>query len=173
MAAYSEGVGVVMEFPVSGEGPVTGRGRYYEDIVVGEVRESSTRTVTREELIEFASRYDPQYFHVDAAAAADSIFGEIVASGIHGAALWRQLDHEIGGDIRWICGVAWEDARWPNPIRAGDTLRARYEMLAKRRSRSDAKRGVVECRYALLNQRGETAFTCRSINLIEVREPIA
>lgn len=144
-------------------------GRYYEDIVVGEVRESSTRRVTREELLEFASRYDPQYFHADPAAAAGSIFGEIIASGIHGAALWRRLDHEISGDIRWICGVAWEEVRWPNPIRAGDELKARSETLAKRRSRSDPSRGVVECRYSLLNQRGELVFVCRSVNLIEVR----
>jgi len=94
-------------------------GRYYEDIVVGEVRESSTRKVTLEELLEFATRYDPQYFHADPAAAAGSIFGEIVASGIHGAAIWRRLDHEISSDIRWICGFAWEEVRWPNPIRAG------------------------------------------------------
>ncbi len=144
-------------------------GRYYEDIVVGEVRESSTRRVTREELLEFASRYDPQYFHADPAAAAGSIFGEIIASGIHGAALWRRLDHEISGDIRWICGVAWEDVRWPNPIRAGDELRARSETLSKRLSRSEPARGVVECRYSLLNQRGEPVFVCRSVNLIETR----
>lgn len=148
-------------------------GRCYEDIVLGEVRESSSRTVTREELLEFASRYDPQYFHVDPAAAAGSVFGDIIASGIHAAALWRRLDHEISGDIRWICGVAWEEARWPNPIRAGDALRARSEYLAKRRSRADPARGIVECRYTLLNQRAETVFTCRSINLIEVREPHA
>ncbi len=147
-------------------------GRYYEDIVIGEVRESSVRQVSREELLEFATRYDPQYFHADPAAAAGSMFGEIVASGIHGAALWRRLDHEIGGDIRWICGVAWEEVRWPHPIRAGDELRARSEILAKRRSRSDAARGIVECRYSLLNQRNEVAFTCRSVNLIEVRAPL-
>ena len=147
-------------------------GRYYEDIVVGEVRESSTRKVTLEELLEFATRYDPLYFHADPAAAAGSIFGEIVASGIHGAAIWRRLDHEISSDIRWICGIAWEEVRWPNPIRAGDELRARSEMLAKRPSRSDPTRGVVECRYSLLNQTNQTAFTCRSINLIEVREPV-
>ncbi len=144
-------------------------GRYYQDIVIGEVRESSARKVTREELLEFAIRYDPQYFHANPAAAAGSIFGEIIASGIHGAALWRRLDHEISGDIRWICGIAWEDVRWPNPIRAGDELRARSEILGKRPSRTDPARGVVECRYTLLNHRDETVFTCRSVNLIEVR----
>lgn len=144
-------------------------GRYYEELLIGEVRESSARMVTLDELLEFAGRYDPQYFHADPIAAKQSIFGQVIASGIHSAALWRTLDHEISGDIHWICGVAWEDVRWPNPVRAGDTLRARAEALAKRVSRKDPKRGIVEYRYTLLNQRGETAFTCRSINIVARR----
>jgi acyl dehydratase len=144
-------------------------GRYYEDLIIGEVRESRARTVTLEELLEFAKRYDPQYFHADPIAAKRSIFGEVIASGIHSAAIWRALDHEISGDIQWICGVAWEDVRWPNPVRAGDTLRARSEPLAKRLSGKDPKRGIVEYRYTLLNQRAEIAFTCRSINIVALR----
>lgn len=144
-------------------------GRFYDDIVIGESRESGTRTVTQEELIEFATRYDPQYFHTDPVAARDSIFGELIASGIHSAALWRILDHEISGDIRWICGVAWEDVRWPRPVHAGDTLRARAEALSKRLSRTDPSRGVVVYQYTLLNQRNETVFSCRSVNLIANR----
>lgn len=143
--------------------------RYYEDLVVGEVLESQPRTVSLEELLEFARRYDPQYFHTDPDAATSSIFGEVIASGIHSAALWRRLDHEISGNVRWICGVAWDEVRWPNPIRAGDALRARSELLAKRLSGTDAGRGITEYRYALLNQRGEIAFTCRSINLVALR----
>ena len=144
-------------------------GRYYEDLVIGEVRESSARRITLDELLDFATRYDPQYFHADPAAARESIFGEVIASGIHSAALWRSLDHEISGDIRWICGVAWEEVRWPHPVRAGDTLRARSETLAKRPSSKDPARGIVELRYTLLNQRDEIAFTCRSINLVARR----
>jgi acyl dehydratase len=144
-------------------------GRYYEDLLIGEVRESSARIVTLDELLEFARRYDPQYFHADPIAAKQSIFGEVIASGIHSAALWRALDHEISGDIHWICGVAWEEVRWPNPVRAGDSLRARAEALAKRLSNKDPKRGIVEYRYTLLNQRDETAFTCRSINIVALR----
>jgi acyl dehydratase len=143
--------------------------RFFEDIVIGEMRESKSRVVSKEELIEFATRYDPQYFHADPLAAQGSIFGELIASGIHTVALWRILDHEISGDIRWICGVAWEEVRWPKPVRAGDSLRARAEPLAKRLSRTDPSRGVVECRYTLLNQRDDTVFTCRSINLVEIR----
>jgi acyl dehydratase len=144
-------------------------GRYYEDLVIGEVRESSARRISLDELLEFATRYDPQYFHADPVAARESIFGEVIASGIHSAALWRALDHEISGDIRWICGVAWEDVRWPHPVRAGDSLRARAETLAKRPSGKDPARGIVELRYSLLNQRDEIAFTCRSINLVARR----
>lgn len=144
-------------------------GRYYEHLVIGEVRESSARTVTLDELLEFATHYDPQYFHADPVAAKQSIFGEVVASGIHSAAIWRALDHEISGDIHWICGVAWEDVRWPTPLRAGDTVRARAEALAKRLSAKDPNRGIVEFRYTLLNQREEAAFTCRSINLVALK----
>lgn len=144
-------------------------GRFYEDLVIGQVLESRPRTVTLEELLEFARRYDPQYFHADPDAARSSLFGGIIASGIHSAALWRALDHEISGDIHWICGVAWEDVRWPQAVRAGDTLRARAEALAKRLSGKDPSRGIVEYRYTLLNQRDETVFTCRSINLVALR----
>src|SRR5580658_1094686 len=121
-------------------------GRYYDDIVIGEIRESGPRTVTRDEMIEFASRYDPQYFHADPERAKQSRFGELIASGIHTAALWRVLDHQISGDIHWICGVAWEDVRWPHAVRAGDTRYARAEALAKRPSSSDPARGIVEFR---------------------------
>jgi Acyl dehydratase len=142
--------------------------RYYDDLVVGEVRESGARTVELYELVAFARQYDPQYFHADPQAARESVFGEVIASGIHTMALWRQLDHEISGDIAWICGVAWEDVRWPVAVRAGDSLRARAECLGKRPSGADPSRGVVEFRYTLLNQRDETAWTCRGINLIEM-----
>lgn len=150
---------------------MTSRRRYLEDLAIGEVAESSERTVTLEEMLEFARRYDPQYFHADPEAARDSVFGEVIASGIHTAALWRQLDHEISGDVAWICGIAWEDVRWPVAVRAGDRLRARAECLAKRPSGTHADRGVAELRYTLLNQRDQVVFTCRSINLVARRVP--
>jgi acyl dehydratase len=141
--------------------------RYYADLVVGEARESGEHVVDLDALLAFARAYDPQYFHADPDAARGSVFGEVIASGIYTMALWRRLDHEISGDIAWICGVAWEEVKWPVAVRAGDRLRARAECLAKRPSSSDPTRGIVEFRYTLLNQRGETAWTCRSINLVE------
>ena len=141
--------------------------RYYADLVVGEARESGEHVVDLDALLAFSRAYDPQYFHADPDAARDSVFGEVIASGIYTMALWRRLDHQISGDIAWICGVAWDEVKWPVAVRAGDRLRARAECLAKRPSSSDPTRGIVEFRYTLLNQRGETAWTCRSINLVE------
>lgn len=145
--------------------------RYYEDLAIGKVGESPSRVVSKEEILAFARQYDPQYFHADEQAAAGSRFGEVIASGVHTIALWRQLDHEIAHDIAWICGVAWEDVRWPVAVRAGNELRARAECLEKRPSENDPTRGVVTFRYTLLNERDETVFTCRSINLVERRPP--
>lgn len=147
---------------------MTGR-RYFEDLETGECSESGARVVDREEMLAFARKYDPQYFHADEQAARDSIFGEVVASGIYTMALWRQLDHEIAGDIAWICGVAWDDVRFPRAVRAGDRLRARARCLAKRDSAGDPRRGVVVYLYELVTDSDEVVFTCRSTNLVERR----
>ena len=146
--------------------------RYYEDLSEGEVSCSGTRTVSEAELIAFAQQYDPQYFHVDPAAAQGSIFGEVVASGIFTMALWRQLDHQIARDIAWICGVGWDDVRFPVAVRPGDTLRARAKCVSRRLSKSRPERGVVVFDYELRNQRDEVVFTCRSTNLIERRPEV-
>ncbi len=144
--------------------------RYYEDLVEGEESCSAPRRIHTQELIDFARKYDPQYFHADPEAARGSIFGEIIASGIFTMALWRQLDHQIAHDIAWICGVAWDEVRFPTALRGGDEIRARATCLSKRVSRSRPERGVVVYRYVLLNQRDETVFTCLSTNLVERRE---
>lgn len=143
--------------------------RYFEDIEVGDCQESSPRSITTDEIVEFASKYDPQYFHADREAAAGSVFGEPVASGIHTLAIWRQLDHEIAHDIAWICGVAWDEVRWPRAVRGGDVLRARAECISKRESRSEPRRGVVVFLYTLLDAGDNVVFTCKSTNLVERR----
>ena len=146
-----------------------GERRYFEDLVVGEELESSTHEVVRADMLAFARQYDPQWFHADEDAARDSIFGEVVASGIYTMALWRRLDHEIAADIAWICGVAWDDVRFARALRAGDRIRARARCLDKRESGSDPRRGVVVFEYRLLNERDEVVFSCRSTNLVERR----
>jgi acyl dehydratase len=147
--------------------------RHYEDLAVGETRVSAPRTLTREEMLEFARRYDPQYFHTDVEAARESIFGEVIASGIYTMAIWRQLDHSIAADIRWICGIAWDDVRWPLAVRSGNTLRARYTILSKRESTTHAERGIISIQYEMINQDERLVWSARGTNLIERRPPAA
>ena len=145
--------------------------RYFEDLEIGETHVSLPLRVSQDEIVAFASQYDPQYFHMDPdAAGAHPQFGEVVASGIHILALWRQLDHQITGDVRWICGIVWRELRWHKALRAGDSVRARAELLSKRLSSKDPARGVVEYRYSLLNQDDDEIFWCLSLNYVE-RKP--
>ncbi len=146
--------------------------RYYEDLQIGETRTSAPRTLAREEMLEFARRYDPQYFHTDEQAAKESIFGEVIASGIFTMAVWRQLDHQIAADIRWICGIAWDEVRWPLAVRSGDVVRARSTCISKRDSASDPRRGIIVTLYELLNQDDRLVWSAKSTNLIE-RRPAA
>lgn len=144
--------------------------RYYEDIDIGETKSSSKYTVTREEILEFAQNYDPQYFHADNEAAKESRFREVIASGIQIMAIWRRLDHEIAHDIAWICGVAWDEVKFPKALRAGDTVYAKATCLDKRISEQDPTRGVVIFEYLLLDQTDEIIWSCKSTNLIELKE---
>lgn len=144
--------------------------RFLEDLEIGKVETSEPMTVEREAMLAFAKEFDPQYFHADEQAAKDSRFGEVIASGQYTMVLWRQLDHRIAHDIAWICGVAWDDVRWPVAVRAGDALRARAWCVSKRRSRRDPSRGVVQFQYQLINQRDEVVFSALSTNLVEARD---
>ncbi len=143
--------------------------RFFEDLVVGESAVSGTLLVDKAEMLCFAREFDPQYFHADEEAAKTSRFGEVISSGQYTMVLWRKLDHQIAKDIAWICGVGWEQVRWPVPVRAGDTLHAKARCLDKRDSRSDASRGVVRMEYQLPNQNDQVVFQCHSTNLIEKR----
>lgn len=145
--------------------------RYFEDLSVGEVHVSPPRTISQDEIVAFASEYDPQYFHTDPQEARrHARFGQVVASGIHILAVWRQLDHLITGDVRWICGIEWKNLRWKQPMRAGDEVRARAECVALRPSRSEPAQGIAEYRYSLLMADDSEIFWCLSVNLVERRD---
>ena len=113
--------------------------RYYSDIEVGEERQSETTFVTEKDIIDFAKKYDPQWFHSDREAAKESNFKGLIASGIHVAALWRMLDHEINGDIKFVCGIGWDKVRWKNPLRPEDEIYVKSKCLSKTDTSSDDK----------------------------------
>ena len=116
--------------------------RYFSDIEVGEERQSDTILVVEEDIINFAKKYDPQWFHLDAEVAKDSNFNGLIASGIPVAALWRMLDHEINGDIKFVCGIGWDEVRWKNPLRPGDEIYVKSKCLSKKDT-SSKDRGIA------------------------------
>lgn len=143
--------------------------RTFEDLQVGERRVSRERLVTQDDILTFARAYDPQWFHSDPELACESVFGELVASGIHVLAMWRQLDHEINSDIDFVCGVGWDELRLKRAVRAGDAIHVTSEIIALRPSQTRADRGTALTRYAVVTQTGEEAVTFTSINLVYTR----
>ena len=134
--------------------------RYWEDFRVGDRFRSADYTVAEAEMVDYARRYDPQPFHTDPAAAAQSFFGSLVASGWYTAAITMRLMaqseiHVAGG----LIGMGVEQLRWPRPVRPGDTLHVQVETLEVRPSRSHSDRGIVRVRNTTLNQRGEAVQT--------------
>ncbi|QQN75114.1 MaoC/PaaZ C-terminal domain-containing protein [Croceicoccus sp. YJ47] len=144
--------------------------RCFEDLEVGEFRRSPPRVVRQEEILEFARAYDPQWFHTDPEAARDSVFGEVVASGIHVLAMWRQMDHAINSDIDHVCGVGWDELRLKSAVRAGDEIHVTSEIVALTPSTTRSDRGTALTRYAVVKADGTEAVTFTSINLVYTRE---
>ncbi|EMA49331.1 MULTISPECIES: MaoC family dehydratase [Halococcus] len=142
----------------------------FEDVAVGETREFGSRDVTREEIVEFAGRYDPQPFHTDATAAGESMFGGLIASGWHTAAMTMELlvtNVFEGSAATGAVGV--DELRWPNPVRPGDTLSVRTEVLDTE-SWSD-RLGLVRSETTTENQDDETVMSMVGLVLYERRDP--
>lgn len=146
-------------------------GLYLEDIAVGQVYHSRLISVDAESIKSFAAAFDPQSFHLNDAAARQSFFHGLVASGWHTAALTMRLLVEsefrpAGG----LIGAGVDELRWPAPVRPGDTLQVRGEVLDVRPSRSRPEQGVVRTRVTTTNQHGE-AVQVFVANLIVPRRP--
>ncbi|WP_029008954.1 MaoC family dehydratase [Azospirillum halopraeferens] len=134
-------------------------GRWFEDFTVGDVVETAGVTLTEAQIIDFALLYDPQPFHIDAVAAADGPFGGIIASGFQTLALTFRLFLATGTLAGTSLGSgAADEVRWLRPVRPGDTLRARVEVVSMRPSRR-GDRGVVRCAYTTVNQHGDPVLT--------------
>jgi acyl dehydratase len=134
--------------------------RYFEDFEPGEVLELGSVTVTEDEIVEFARRFDPQPFHVDPAAAAESVFGGLIASGWHTGAMWMRLyvDAMLGSTAaQGSPGI--EELRWLAPVRPGDTLHGRLTVLETTPSGRRPDRGTVRIRGEMVNQDGVTVLS--------------
>jgi acyl dehydratase len=133
---------------------------YWEDFPAGRSFEYGSRTLTEEEIIRFASQWDPQRFHTDPLAAKATPFRGLVASGWHtGCVLMRLMCDAYLNEASCIGSPGIEEWRFALPVRPGDTLRFRSTVLESRLSASKPDRGIVKFRWELLNQRDEVAVS--------------
>jgi acyl dehydratase len=158
---------------------------YFEDLVVGETMELGSHRFTREEIVDFARKYDPQAFHLDEAAAARSLFGGLSASGWHTAAVWlrhlidarrRLADQmELRGErpARYGPSPGFENLRWLKPVLAGDTIRFTSRIREKVDSRSRPAVGLVLSDNEGFNQTGELVFAVVGKMFVERRMALA
>lgn len=144
---------------------------HWEDFAVGSVREFGGRTLGRDEIVRFASEFDPQPFHIDEDAARASLFGGLAASGWHTCALVMRMmcdDYLLDSSSLGSPGI--DNLRWLKPVLVGDTLRVRMEVLEARPMNSRPEVGLVRSRWEVLNQRDESVLTMEGWGMFGRRE---
>lgn len=146
---------------------------FYEDIPLDVVERFGHYAVSREEAIDFASKYDPQPFHLDDEAAAASHFGRLAASGWHTGAMSMAMMARYFADVGYASmgGAGLDRLRWVKPVYPGDTLSMEIVVKAKRRSQSRPEMGLIDQHFTVLNQHGETVMTYTATGLVKVRQP--
>jgi acyl dehydratase len=148
---------------------------YYEDIAIGTRSSFGRYEVTRDEVIEFASRYDPQSFHLDDDAAAATHFGRLSASGWHTCAMTMSMlvENLKNNEQAGLGSPGVDELRWLKPVYPGDTLRVESEVMEKRRSASRPEMGIFRGKTSVFNQHDEKVMTLISIGLVQVKDPDA
>ncbi|MEM1197094.1 MAG: MaoC family dehydratase [Pseudomonadota bacterium] len=146
---------------------------YFEDYEVGQKSAFGSYHVTREEIIEFAEKYDPQPFHLSYEGAAGTHFGKLAASGWHtGAMCMAMLVEDMKGRQHASLGSpGLEELSWKKPVHAGDTLRVETEIIEKRRSASRPEMGLTKHRIQVFNQNDDVVMQSINIGLVAVRNP--
>ena len=139
---------------------------HLEDFAVGQRFTSGTRAITADEIKSFAASFDPQPFHTDEAAAQDSFFQGLAASGWHTAAITMSLLVKSGMPIAGGLIGAGAEIAWPKPVRPGDVLQVESEVLAVTPSRSRPERGMITVRTVTTNQKGEPVQVLTSRMLV-------
>jgi acyl dehydratase len=144
--------------------------RWFDDYKVGAVYEFGDVTVTEEEILEFARRFDPQPIHTDPGYAADGPFHGLIASGWHTSSLFMRLfaDHFLSR-VASLASPGVDELRWPHPVRPGDRMRLRVRILETRRSRSKPDRGIVRTRVQMLSQDDQIVLSLVAVNLLRRR----
>ena len=144
--------------------------RYFEDYTPGSVAEYGEIVIEETDIIQFASRHDPQYIHIDRDAAERGPFGGLIASGWHTASvMMRLLVDRFLPKTASLGSPGIDELRWLRPVRPGDVLRVRVTVLDATRSRSKPDRGMVRTLVEVLNQNEEVVMSLKPMNMIACR----
>lgn len=146
--------------------------RYFEDIVPGDRLHGPSMTMVEEDMIAFAREWDPLPFHVDREAGR-KMFGSITASGTYVMAVKIKLVHALRTNHAIIASGGYDEVRFHEPVRPGDTLTIAMDWVSKRESQSKPDRGVVTLRFTLTNQDGKVVLSHLDNILLKKREPAA
>jgi acyl dehydratase len=153
--------------------PTPGNTRYFEDYIVGSEQELGNLSFSEAEIIEFASKYDPQDFHIDPEKAKTSAYGGLIASGWHTAAcIMRLLVDEYLDSASSLGSPGLDELRWLAPVRPGDSLTVKVRISDTRRSKSRPERGLVHTWIRAFNQHGTLVASMKAITLIACRERV-
>lgn len=145
--------------------------RHFEDFTPGDIIDLGSRSVTRDEIIAFASEFDPQPFHLSEEAGKASLLGGLAASGWHTASIFmRLLVDGLLGTAAGQGAPGIDKLMWRRPVYADDTLSAKAEVLTSRALRSKPGLGVVSFRFTVTNQRGDVVMTLENPILFACRE---
>lgn len=145
---------------------------YWEDFPVGKIREFGSYAITAEEIIDFATKFDPQPFHLSEEAGKASLFGGLCASGWHTCALtMRMMCDEFLLETASLGSPGLENIRWLKPVRPGDTLRVRSVVLEARPMESKPHVGLVKVRWETLNQNNEEVAQMEGYGMYRRRNP--
>ncbi|UVO51863.1 MaoC family dehydratase [Sphingomonas sp. SUN019] len=145
--------------------------QYFEDIAVGSTARFGAYQVTREEVMDFARKYDPQPFHLDDEAAAKTHFGRLSASGWHTCAMVMSMvvENVSKNQQAGLGSPGIDELRWLKPVYPGDTLRCETEVLEKRVSASRPEMGLFKSRMTVRNQHDVAVMTMVSNGMIATR----
>jgi acyl dehydratase len=145
--------------------------RYFEDYIPDSVYEFGSIVVEEKEIIEFAKRYDPQVFHTNPVAARNTIFGGLIASGWHTAALaMRLLVDNFIPHVACMGSPGIDEIRWLKAVRPGDEISIRVQVLEAKRSKSKPDRGTVRAFMEVLNQNREIVMSQSALIVMLCRD---
>lgn len=145
--------------------------QYFEDIVVGNAKESlESYELTAEEIVEFCTKWDPLPFHIDEQAAQQTPVGKLFTSAIHTVAIAIRLGHQLQAEeTATAMGLGWDEVRFHSPACAGDQLRLRGEIIETRVSKGNPALGIVRSLLILTNQNGDKVISFKAAALIRRR----